>query len=130
MIVNSFNKSVNFINFEADTSSVVYKIVFPDNMFYIGCTIGSIEDRIHDHCKDSVKGGSMIDKKIRESDAFKVIKMAQVKDAPTLRFNHKRILQWHAKRLLEIMGESDDVKLSNDKVGILNEFILNEKFYF
>lgn len=132
MTINSFGKSIDLVNFDdcKDTTSLVYKIVFSDNCFYIGMTTGSIEDRMHDHCKDSVKGNTLIDKKIKSCDSFKVLKLFQTKDVIKLRFSCKRIIQHYATKLLEIIEGSSNVKLTSNKIDTINEFMLNERFYF
>lgn len=132
MDVNFFNKLIKFQGFESDKdrTNVVYKIVFPDNTVYIGKTNLSIDSRIHDHCKDSRNPKTLVNKKINEVDSFKVIRLCNFEDPSRLAFAEKKLIQDYAIKLLSVIEGNKNPKLVSSKIPVINNYMLNEQFYF
>lgn len=127
-----FNKTVEFQGFDSDKdrTNVVYKIVFPDDTVYIGKTSLSIDSRIHDHCKDSINPKTLVNKKINEVDRFKVIRLCNFEDPYRLAFAEKKLIQDYAIKILSVIEGNKNPKLVSSKIPIINNYMLNEQFYF
>lgn len=103
---------------------MVYKMVFPDNSFYIGCTARSMSDVLNDTCNYYMAKNSKVSEKIRNYRSFFVDVLYRGKDKEDIASSKKSAIlfasidmphTYQLKSFLRLVNKENEVgKLLND----------------
>lgn len=122
----SYNNNKGIDIFENQKNNIVYKLIFPDNTFYIGKTT-NIRQRLIAHC------GNNEDERLKERPLFFKKKEYRRFIVEILHYNIKEISTMNRLEKKEITKAADYIcKQHNLKAynsDIINQYLLNSELY-